>query len=398
MPRNGYLRYEPSIEQPRPDEAKTIETIVASIGRTNVSSLAKHHRAIRQQHAKGQGFLRGELTVYDDLPNHLRQGMFATPRTYPIIVRLSTALGDIRSDRIRLPRGMAIKVLGVSGPKALPTDNSANQDILLVNHKSYFSDAAAYLSAQRIVFELEPRVPDFLLRISGLLARGLIKLSNCTGIVIPMILNAIGNSGNNILGESFYSEGAIRFGDYVAKLCAAPISESVLKFRGQPSFRDDSSVLNSVVEFFKKNSGEYELRAQLCTDLQRTPVEDASIDWPEEISPHQPLAELRFRLKQPTDRNAVPMQTTICHLIHGGALPIINHLAPSCGCARRPTGNPAIFVASSRLQNRSTSRSFRTDRGQAFHPAFNGLPTGQHRRETRLIANDRSALANSSGI
>jgi hypothetical protein len=292
MPRDGYLRYEPSIEQPRPDEAKTIETIVASIERTNVSSLAKHHRAIRQQHAKGQGFLRGELTVYDDLPNHLRQGMFATPRTYPIIVRLSTALGDIRSDRIRLPRGMAIKVIGVSGPKALPADNSANQDILLVNHKSYFSDAAAYLSAQRVVFELEPRVPDFLLRLSGLLARGLVKLSNCTGVTIPMILNAIGDSGNNILGESFYSEGAIRFGDYVAKLCAAPISESVLKFRGQPSFRGDSSVLNSVVEFFKKNSAEYELRAQLCTDLQRTPVEDASIDWPEEITPHQPLARI----------------------------------------------------------------------------------------------------------
>ena len=63
MPRNGYLRYAPSIEQPRPDEAKIIETIVASIERTNVSSLAKHHRVIRQQHAKGQGFLRGELTV-----------------------------------------------------------------------------------------------------------------------------------------------------------------------------------------------------------------------------------------------------------------------------------------------------------------------------------------------
>src|SRR6266700_1471617 len=81
MPRDGYLRYESSIEQPRPDEAETIKTIVASIERTNVSSLAKFHRAIRQQHAKGQGFLRGELTVYDDLPNHLRQGMFALPRT-----------------------------------------------------------------------------------------------------------------------------------------------------------------------------------------------------------------------------------------------------------------------------------------------------------------------------
>src|SRR5690242_12833873 len=114
MPRDGYLLYEPSIEQPRPDEAETIRTILASIERTNESSFKKHHRGIRQQHAKGQGYLRGELIVHDNLPDHLRQGMFASPGTYPIIVRLSTAFGDIRSDRIRAPRGMAIKVLGVS--------------------------------------------------------------------------------------------------------------------------------------------------------------------------------------------------------------------------------------------------------------------------------------------
>jgi hypothetical protein len=92
--------------------------------------------------------------------------MFALPGTYPIIVRLSTAYGDIRSDRIRVPRGMAIKVLGVSGRKALPGDTSTNQDFLLVNHKSYFADAAAYLSAQRS-FELEPRTPDFAVRLFG---------------------------------------------------------------------------------------------------------------------------------------------------------------------------------------------------------------------------------------
>jgi hypothetical protein len=102
-------------------------------------------------------------------PNHLRQGMFATARSYPVIVRLSTAFGDIRSDRIRVPRGMAIKVLGVSGSKALREDNSTNQDLLLINHKSYFSDAAAYLSSQRS-FELQPSTPDFVLRAVGLAA------------------------------------------------------------------------------------------------------------------------------------------------------------------------------------------------------------------------------------
>ena len=291
MQRAGYLRYEPSIEAVPPEEQETIKAVVASIQRTNASSFAKLHHAIRQQHAKGQGFLKGELTVYDDLPNHLRQGMFATARSYPIIVRLSTALGDIRSDRIRVPRGMAIKVLGVNGAKALPEDTSTNQDLLLVNHKHYFSDAASYLRLQRIL-EKQPGLPDILLRGAGLLARGAKKVSDCAGFALPMGLDAVADAGQNILGESFYSQAAIRFGDYIARLCAAPVSESVLQLKGMPAHTDDHAVLNFVVDFFKNNAAEYELRAQLGTDLRRTPVEDASIEWPEEVSPHQPIGRI----------------------------------------------------------------------------------------------------------
>jgi hypothetical protein len=69
----------------------------------------------------------------------------------PRILQLSTAFGDLRNQRIRVPRGLAIKVLGVTGPKALHDDRSANQDFLLVNHKSHFSDANAYVNVVRLV-------------------------------------------------------------------------------------------------------------------------------------------------------------------------------------------------------------------------------------------------------
>ena len=286
MPRDGYLLYEGAIEQPRSDEAETIKTIVASIERTSRSSSG---HGIRQQHAKSHGFLRGELIVYD-LPHHLRQGMFATPRTYPIIVRLSTAFGEIRSDRVRRPRGMAIKVLGVSGPKALTDDKSSNQDFLLVNHKSYFSDAAAYLNAQRI-FEVQPNFPDVAIRALGFVSRILAKLKGA-GVPSSMLANALADLGASIIGETFYSEAALRFGDYVARLAAAPVSDAARALTGQPAYHDDNELLHSVVEFFSKNSAEYELRAQLCVDLQRTPVEDSSIDWSEDIAPFQPLAKI----------------------------------------------------------------------------------------------------------
>jgi catalase len=129
-----YVRYAPSIEVTQPQEAELIKKIVRSIGKTCASSFARYHHGIRQAHAKSHGILKGELTVYADLPDHLRQGLFKTPRSYPIIVRLSTALGALRSDRVRAGRGMAIKVIGVEGVKALPEcDQSTNQDSLMAN-------------------------------------------------------------------------------------------------------------------------------------------------------------------------------------------------------------------------------------------------------------------------
>jgi len=44
--------------------------------------------------------------------------------------------------------------------------------------------------------------------------------------------------------------------------------------------------------FFKSQTVEYELRVQLCKDLERMPVEDASIEWSEDLSPYQPVANI----------------------------------------------------------------------------------------------------------
>jgi hypothetical protein len=47
-----------------------------------------------------------------------------------------------------------------------------------------------------------------------------------------------------------------------------------------------------VTAFFKDNAAEYELRAQLCTNLDQMPVEDASIEWPAALSPYLRLGRL----------------------------------------------------------------------------------------------------------
>ena len=97
----------------------------------------------------------------------------------------------------------------------------------------------------------------------------------------------------HILGETYGITAAIRYGDYVAKLIAAPVSENLTALTGEGVDTSNPSVLRDlIVEFFRTNNAEYELRVQLCTDLEKMPVEDASVEWSEDASPYRPVARI----------------------------------------------------------------------------------------------------------
>ncbi|HEY0062071.1 MAG TPA: catalase family protein [Telluria sp.] len=289
-----YLRYHDGLEQKQENEDAIIDAVVASMTRVNHRVFDKHRHATRDAHAKSHGVLVGEVTVYDMLPPHLAQGVFARPATYPVVLRLSTAPGDVNSDKIPAPRGMAIKMLGVHGRQFLPKRQQAStQDLLLVNHPVIaFGHAAAYLQVQKLL-EKHMDDSDTTKRIFAALARGGSKALHAFGIENPTI-DTVGAPNNHILGETFFSMAAIRYGEHVAKLCAAPLSANVRSLTGQAIDSDagDSALRDLVVEFFRHQGAEYELRAQLCTDVSTMPIEDASIDWPQALSPYQPVARL----------------------------------------------------------------------------------------------------------
>jgi hypothetical protein len=49
-----------------------------------------------------------------------------------------------------------------------------------------------------------------------------------------------------------------------------------------------------MVAFRRGTATTYKLCIQLCTNLERLPVEDASVEWPEEASACRPLVRLTF--------------------------------------------------------------------------------------------------------
>ena len=42
----------------------------------------------------------------------------------------------------------------------------------------------------------------------------------------------------------------------------------------------------------RTHAAEYVIAIQLCTDLERMPVENASVEWPQEMSPYRSVARL----------------------------------------------------------------------------------------------------------
>jgi hypothetical protein len=300
----SYVQYSAELEQSLPDEDELIRQVVKAMESANRQVAAKHRHGLRDAHAKSHGVLAGELEIAPNLPAHLAQGLFAVPRTYPVIVRLSTSPGDLRSDQVSVQRGMAIKVLGVDGPRAVD-DGFTTQDFLLVNHPTLpFGDIKAYAKLQNLL-EQQPRQSDRLLQLTGLGARATATATATAltrlGRPLPPAVETLAASNHHILGETFHSMAAIRYGDHVAKISATPHTANVRALTGQPISKKagESALRDLVADFFTRGSAEYELRAQLCVDIDKMPVEDASVLWPAELSPHEVIATLRLPTQDP---------------------------------------------------------------------------------------------------
>lgn len=299
----NYLRYSDDLEHPRPDEEQDIDRIIAVLRDNNERSFRKYKHGLRDAHAKSHGILRGELTVPPGLPPELAQGMFATPATYPVIARLSSTSGVIRSDQLRGVRGLGIKVLGVPGPRAMAGDEATTQDFIMVTHREFlFADAHAYLRKGMPTAWVLARLPDAALRAgsNGIAALNKHVLGRI-GRSVPPNLGVFVAPNTHLLGETFYTSAPLRHGDHVAKLLYTPVSPEAVALRGQPV--DPAAGVNAhqdlVVAFFAAHSATYELRAQLCTDTGAMPIEDATVPWPEDGSPHRTVATIHFGMQDP---------------------------------------------------------------------------------------------------
>jgi hypothetical protein len=111
------------------------------------------------------------------------------------------------------------------------------------------------------------------------------------------LLKGFGHPPTHPLGETYHTAAPLRFGDYFGKILLAPLSDSLNALRGKHVDHPHSwnSVKDSIVAFFQRETAVWELRVQLCTDLAKMPVEDASVEWDERLSPSLTVARITAR-------------------------------------------------------------------------------------------------------
>ena len=291
---NPPIRYSPQVEDIQSDEQETIGQLDEQFQGIQETTTKDYGHGVRAVHAKAHGIARGTLTVKDGLPPELAQGLFAQGGRYEAVIRISTQPGDILDDSVNSPRGIAIKLFGVEGERLPGSEGDTTQDFIGVNGPTFGAkNTAKFLANLKMLAKTTDKMEGVKKAMSAILQP------------IEAGLEAVGlGSGNlqqlggaapvNPLGETYYSQTVYRYGDYLAKWALFPVSPGLTELTGttvHTSGRPDA-IREAVNEGLVEHGGTWELRIQLARDLDKQPVEDATIEWKEADAPFVTVATL----------------------------------------------------------------------------------------------------------
>jgi hypothetical protein len=288
------LKYRAEFEQLERQERATEDGLVSTLRGISETTLKDEGHALRSVHAKSHSLPQGEITVTPNLPPELAQGLFSRHGRYPVIMRFSTIPGDILDDDVSVPRGLAVKVIGVDGERMPGSETDAVQDFVLVNGPVFAApNGKAFLSSLKLLAATTDKA-QFLKKALSYTLRGVETVVEALGMESAKLKQLGGHPATHPLGETYFSAAPILFGDYMAKVQIAPVAAELTNLTDQAVqvFGRPDGLRDVCNDFFANHGGTWELRVQLCTDLETMPIEDSSVEWPEDRSPYRTVATI----------------------------------------------------------------------------------------------------------
>ncbi len=289
---SNYVRYTDSVEDVSADENTTVDDIIATMISESRKVADRDGRTVRASHAKSTSLVKGTVEVLVNLPPQLRQGLFAEPRSYPVLMRFAQGPGEVLSDSVSTHRGIGLKVLGVDGAK-LPGHTAASQDFVFATGPAFAqSTAKTFLTAIKGI-EKGVGMPEGVKQAVSSTARAANAALNAVG-GDSATFGFFGHTKRNPLADAYFSQAALRYGDYVAKMGVFPVSPDLVALIDQTvdTGADPDAFRHAAVDHLRSHGATFEFRVQLCTDLTAMPVEDAAVVWPEDQSPYVAVARI----------------------------------------------------------------------------------------------------------
>jgi hypothetical protein len=240
--------------------------------------------AQRGFHAKGHACLEGTLELDESRPPQSRFGVFSDGKpSQKVIVRYSNGVGWKQGDNELDARGMAVKVLEVEGNTYLPDEKNA-QDFLMTNSPTPVGrDAVEFMKFAHA-------------NAAGRFA-GLIFLITHPNTAAPALVRS--GSIDSMVTAQYWSGGAFHLGAHQAiKFTSKPCDSALkreTKHDGPDYLRKDlveAASQGICMDFF----------VQFQADPIETPIEHASKEWVESISPLVKVGTIKMPAQQPWEQ------------------------------------------------------------------------------------------------
>lgn len=294
-----------------PGEAKATREIIgrmsAFVRRTYAGTIAQ-----RAGNTKTYGVVRGQFEVMGGLPANLSKGVFAHPRTYPAWVRFAgpgpLSPPDMWDNGIL---SIGIKLMDVSGAKLL-ADERHTQDFTGISSPTFTTPNV--IENAKLQRRLLQGVPAYYFidpqdsHILDAIMQGLYARANHSPLEV-----AYWSCVPFLLGEGQAMKYVIRPRSHAR----TPI----------PVLPTANYLREAMVRTLAQTPVGFDFCVQLQTDPHRMPIENASVIWPERLSPAITIA----RLTLPVQRFDSPEQ-----LAFAGNL---SFQPWHCIAAHRPLGN-----------------------------------------------------------
>lgn len=261
------------------DEDLSLDTIIAEMQHHLDLDFRPGHYE-RAGNTKTHGLVHGTLAVLPDLPEHVRRGIFASERSFPVWVRFSNPGPHVEPDIDDVGFGsMSVKLMDVPGPK-LMDDERFTQDFTSVTvitfptpdtrenaHLQYWSRREMgvwyFLNFKR------PHVRDFIMQ----------ALWNRT--LANPLANEYFSCTPYLLGEG----QAMQYSFH-------PLTPVTTRIPRLPLRPGDDYLRDNLAASLRESEAVFEMRLRLQRDPFLQPVEQGAVLWDPKETPYIPVARI----------------------------------------------------------------------------------------------------------